>query len=172
MIFGKLNKKSQVIGKWEERFIVINKEGLFSYKKFNEKHSWSIASGTIKEIWTRFEIQDNLLIVKVHHGSKKTEFGFPLADFVNCSNWLFHFYCMMGKKWWIDGNILSNTLIFIPLLPLIRLIIRMSSNLKVHNFKAVVTIHQINISVKFPCSVSTGVRAGTFSLMQTPRRPK
>ena len=34
-IYGKLNKKSQVLGKWGERFIVINKEGLYSYKRFN-----------------------------------------------------------------------------------------------------------------------------------------
>ena len=97
-IYGKLNKKSQVLGKWEERFIVINKEGLFSYKKFNEKHSWSIPSGGIKEMWTRFEVQDNLLIIKIHHGSKKTEFGLPLIDFLGNQNWLYHFYGMIGKK--------------------------------------------------------------------------
>lgn len=44
MISGKINKKSQVLGKWEERFIVINKDGIFSYKKFNEKYTMHIAT--------------------------------------------------------------------------------------------------------------------------------
>jgi hypothetical protein len=47
-IHGRLNKKSQVLGKWEERFIVINREGIYSYKKFNEKHTIHIAMGSIR----------------------------------------------------------------------------------------------------------------------------
>ena len=54
LIYGKINKKSQVLGNWEERFILINKEGIFSYKKFNQKHSMFIAAGSINEMWTRF----------------------------------------------------------------------------------------------------------------------
>jgi hypothetical protein len=57
-IYGRLNKKSQVLGKWEERFIVINKEGIYSYKKFHEKHTIHIAVGSIKEMWTRLDIHD------------------------------------------------------------------------------------------------------------------
>ena len=34
-IYGKIYKKSQVLGKWDERFVVINKDGIFSYKSFN-----------------------------------------------------------------------------------------------------------------------------------------
>ena len=30
---GRILKKSQVWGKWEERLIIINEKGLFSYKK-------------------------------------------------------------------------------------------------------------------------------------------
>jgi hypothetical protein len=32
-IYGKLLKKSKVFGKFDERFVIINKEGLFLYKK-------------------------------------------------------------------------------------------------------------------------------------------
>jgi hypothetical protein len=34
-IYGKIGKKSQVLGNWEERLVVINKEGIFSYRKYN-----------------------------------------------------------------------------------------------------------------------------------------
>lgn len=56
-----------------------------------------IAAGSINELWTRFEIQDNLLIVKIWHTSKKTEFGFPLTDCISVHSWLYGFYCMMGR---------------------------------------------------------------------------
>ena len=46
--YGKLYKKSQVLGNWEERFIVLNKDGIFSYKKFNEKPTIVISASTIK----------------------------------------------------------------------------------------------------------------------------
>lgn len=76
---------------------MINKEGIFSYKKFTQKHSMSIAAGSINELWTRFEVQDGLLIVKIWHAGKKTEFGFPLTDFLSTASWLYNFYCMMGR---------------------------------------------------------------------------
>ena len=56
-IFGKIYKKSQVLGKWQERFVVINRDGLFSYKGFNEKYSIHIQDKTIRELWTRFDLQ-------------------------------------------------------------------------------------------------------------------
>lgn len=46
--YGKIFKKSQILGKWEERLIVINRDGIFSYKKFNEKHSMFIAGNSVK----------------------------------------------------------------------------------------------------------------------------
>ena len=40
--YGKMLKKSQYLGKWEERLIIIDDKGLFSYKKANEKYTMSI----------------------------------------------------------------------------------------------------------------------------------
>lgn len=34
-IYGKIFKKSQIIGRWEERLVVINDLGIYSYKRFN-----------------------------------------------------------------------------------------------------------------------------------------
>ena len=50
ILFGKVLKKSQVLGKWEERFITIDKEGLHSYKKCSEKEkpTMTIKKGSIK----------------------------------------------------------------------------------------------------------------------------
>jgi hypothetical protein len=46
--FGKIFKKSQILRKWEERLIVVNREGIYSYKKFNDKHSMFIAGSSVK----------------------------------------------------------------------------------------------------------------------------
>lgn len=35
LIYGKIFKKSQILGRWEERLIVINQMGIYSYKRFN-----------------------------------------------------------------------------------------------------------------------------------------
>ena len=40
----------------------------------------------------------------------------------------------------------------------------MSTNLKWHNFKAIFTIHQVNITVKFPCSVTMVLKVGTIAI--------
>lgn len=37
------------------------------------------------------------------------------------------------------------------------------SNLKIHYYKIAVSIQSINISVKFPCSVSIAIKAGIFA---------
>lgn len=46
-IYGKILKKSRIIGKWNEIFAVINKEGLFYSKKLNEKADLLIARTSI-----------------------------------------------------------------------------------------------------------------------------
>jgi len=44
--------------------------GIYSYKRFNEQHSMFIAANSVKEVWTRFEIVDqNLLVIKILHSS-------------------------------------------------------------------------------------------------------
>lgn len=97
-IYGKIFKKSQILGKWEERLIVINKEGIYSYKRFNEKHSMFISGTTLKEIWTRFEIEEHRLVIKILHSSTKTEFGIPLTEMVNKKCWLYNFYALVFKE--------------------------------------------------------------------------
>ena len=54
LIYGKIFKKSQILGRWEERLIVVNEMGLYSYKRFNEQHSMFIGAKSVKEVWTRF----------------------------------------------------------------------------------------------------------------------
>lgn len=47
-IFGQLLKKSSILGRWEERLVVINKEGIYGYKKFNQKRTMFISAHSIK----------------------------------------------------------------------------------------------------------------------------
>jgi hypothetical protein len=36
----------------------------------------------VKEIWTRFDVKDGKLVVKLHHGQKKkTELGIPIVNY-------------------------------------------------------------------------------------------
>ena len=45
-------------------------------------------------MWTRFEVRDKMLIIKLMHGGKKTEFAIPIVDYtkIDNRNWLFAFY--------------------------------------------------------------------------------
>lgn len=40
--------------KWEQRYMVINTEGIFSYKNVDDNYSFEIKKETIKYMWTRF----------------------------------------------------------------------------------------------------------------------
>ena len=53
-----------------------------------------VKPNTSTELWTRFEIQDKMLVIKLHHAGRKTEFGIPIVDFAldGPNNWLKHFY--------------------------------------------------------------------------------
>jgi len=53
-IYGKLLKKSRVISRWSDIFVVINKEGLYYYKKTTEKGDLLVPRASISELWTRF----------------------------------------------------------------------------------------------------------------------
>jgi hypothetical protein len=46
--YGKICKKSSILGRWEERLVVVNKDGIYGYKKFNEKHSIFIQAQSVK----------------------------------------------------------------------------------------------------------------------------
>lgn len=37
-----------------------------------------------------------------------------------------------------------------------------TSNNKIHNYKVTLTIHEIHITVKFPCSVSVGLKSNNI----------
>lgn len=54
-----------------------------------------IAGNSVREIWTRFEVEEGLLVVKIlHSSSTKTEFGFPLTELLDRRCWLFAFYLL------------------------------------------------------------------------------
>lgn len=93
-------KRSQHLKKWEARYIVINHEGLFSYKNPGENYSFSIKAASTKYIWTRFEIFNEQLIIKIKHGLEQTEFAIPIVNYCRKStnNWLFSFYRMVMER--------------------------------------------------------------------------
>ena len=97
---GFLLKQSQHFKKWEERYIIINPDGLFSYKNPNESYSFHIKTKNAKYLWTRFDIQNGKLIIKLKHSLEQTEFGIPITDFCVKSNhnWLWAFYRMIMEK--------------------------------------------------------------------------
>lgn len=57
-IYGKILKKSRVISRWSDIFVVINNEGLEYFKKMNEKGDLLVPRTSITELWTRFEFQN------------------------------------------------------------------------------------------------------------------
>lgn len=93
-IDGNLFKKSQYLGNWELRYIAITPSGLFSFKNQHGGETFSIRKGTATELWTRFDTHDKMLIIKVHHLNRKTEFGIPIVDYClqGPNNWLLAFY--------------------------------------------------------------------------------
>lgn len=91
---GILYKQSQYLKSWELRYVVITTEGLVSFKDDSSTESFTIKRETAQELWTRFDIHEKMLIIKVHHNSRKTEFGIPIVDYCRESdiNWLYAFY--------------------------------------------------------------------------------
>lgn len=69
-------------------------EGLFSYKDEKSSDSFSIRKETATELWTRFDLHEKMLVVKVHHSGRKTEFAIPVTDYCIASenNWMYAFY--------------------------------------------------------------------------------
>ena len=93
-------KKSQHLGKWDYRFIVINSEGLFSYRNPNEPYTLCIKGKSLKYIWTRFDMEKGHLVVKLKHGIDKTEFAIPVVNYClrNEHNWLWPFYRLLMEN--------------------------------------------------------------------------
>lgn len=71
LIYGKIYKKSRLISRWSEVFAGITKQGLYYHKKLNEKGELLIERGSVTELWTRFQFQDDFLIVKLFENRHK-----------------------------------------------------------------------------------------------------
>ena len=70
MVSGEIWKRSKYLKKWELRYTAISPEGLFSFKSPNDsKHSYSINASTVQYLWTRFDFQDKMMVIKIMHGS-------------------------------------------------------------------------------------------------------
>lgn len=52
LICDKIFKKSQVFGKWEERYVIVRPEGLYSYRMLKEKPTMKIPLSQITELTT------------------------------------------------------------------------------------------------------------------------
>jgi hypothetical protein len=72
IIDGILYKQSQYLKTWELRNVAITADGLFSYKDEVGDESFTIKRDTATELWTRFDIHEKMLVIKVHHSSRKT----------------------------------------------------------------------------------------------------
>ena len=98
---GYLLKRSQYWKNWEKRYIVINKDGLFSYRNLTEPPSFVIFARDAKYLWTRFSIVEDCLIVKIKHGWSQTEFALPIINFsiAQPGNWLLALYSLIMAKY-------------------------------------------------------------------------
>ncbi len=65
----------------------------------NQKHTMFIPAEGITELWTRFEVIEEMLNIKVMYNSTKTEFGIPLLELLSNSSWLYHFYQLLMKNY-------------------------------------------------------------------------
>ena len=93
-VSGLIFKKSEVLGKWEKRFVKIGYMGLQSFKNQNTGPSLSI--NQTGELWTRFEYINgaSFIVVKLKHSGIKIEFGIPCQ---NAVEWLRFFYSLVKK---------------------------------------------------------------------------
>jgi hypothetical protein len=76
--FDLIFKKSQIIGAWEERFVIIKPDGLYSYRSLKSKPTMFISLKEVKEVQTQFEIYKDLLVVKLVYNTTKTDFGLQM----------------------------------------------------------------------------------------------
>jgi hypothetical protein len=55
----------------------------------------------IKEIWTRFDFYEGCLVLKVRHGSDKTEVALPIVNYSArfCrDNWMYRIYRLLSAS--------------------------------------------------------------------------
>jgi hypothetical protein len=87
---GEVYKKGQVINQFHLRKLVLT-DRIESFRE--DKMTFQMSN--IKEIWTRFEMYQKNLIIKIRHGKEKTELAIPLVNYPVrfCKdNWLFRIY--------------------------------------------------------------------------------
>ena len=55
---------------------------------------------TAIELWTRFDIKQKMMVLKILHANKKTEFAIPITDYTVESNinWLYAFYRLLFEN--------------------------------------------------------------------------
>ena len=80
------------MGKWEKRFVRIDFEGLRSFKNGNSKPS--VVVKETGELWTRFDLMNLFVVVKLKHSGLKMEFGIPVEEAVL---WMRGFYSLVKK---------------------------------------------------------------------------
>ena len=51
-------------------------------------------------MWTRFDLFEGYLVIKLRHGMKKTELGIPITNFTQATykNWLYYIYKLMSSN--------------------------------------------------------------------------
>lgn len=94
MMEGELMKKSQFFGKWAARKIVIT-DRIESYR--SAKCTFEMKN--IREIWTRFDVVEHCLVLKVRHGLEKTELALPIVNYPArfCkNNWMYRIYRLLS----------------------------------------------------------------------------
>lgn len=94
MMEGELLKKSQFFGKWAARKIVIT-DRIESFRC--AKCTFEMKN--IREIWTRFDVVENCLVLKVRHGLEKTELALPIVNYPArfCkNNWMYRIYRLLS----------------------------------------------------------------------------
>lgn len=93
MMAGEVYKRGQIMNVWSPRKLVLT-DRIESFK--GEKCTYEMKN--IKEIWTRFDVHSDNLIVKVRHGKEKTEIAIPMVNYSIkfCKdNWLYRIYRLL-----------------------------------------------------------------------------
>ena len=56
-----------------------------------------VGYNSVSEIWTRFDFDNDNLILKFIHNSSKVELSIPVEDYLSRDNWLYHLYNLANK---------------------------------------------------------------------------
>lgn len=76
---------------------MVGNSGLAIYKEGKDKANLTVPVGSVREIWTRFELEKENLVVKFLNGSSKVELSIPVENFMNRDNWLYQLYTLTPK---------------------------------------------------------------------------